>query len=110
MFILQRIGNAFAAKAQSGSSNDKKDVDDLFGEMISQELKQFSASKKAYLKHRIQSLMYESQMETSEPTNNLMPQSPIANQPNTSIYRSPVFDRNHRENPNFGYYKNLLNG
>ena len=78
--------------------------------MISQELKQFSARKKEYLKYRIQSLIYESQMETSERTNNLMPQSLVANQLNTSIYRSPVFDRNHRENPNFGYYTNLLVG
>ena len=109
LIALQSIGNAFATKAHSASSNDKKDADDLFGEMISQELKQFSARKKAYLKHRIQSLIYESQMETSEPTNDLMPQSPVANQPNTSICRSPVFDKNHRENPNFGYYTNLLN-
>ena len=35
--------------------------------MISQELKQFSARKKAYLKHQIQGLIYESRMETSEP-------------------------------------------
>ena len=62
---LQSIGNAFGAKAQSASSNNKKDADDLFGEMISQELKQFSARKKAYLKH--QGLIYESRMETSEP-------------------------------------------
>ena len=82
--------------------------------MISQELKQFSARKKEYLKYRIQSLIYESQMETSERTNNLMPQSLAAklaaNQLNTSIYGSPVFDRNHRENPNFGYCTNLLVG
>ena len=53
-------------------------------------------------------------METSERTNNLMPQSLAAklaaNQLNTSIYGSPVFDRNHRENPNFGYCTNLLVG
>ena len=65
LFALQSIENAFAAKAQSACSNDKKDADDLFGEMISQELKQFSARKKAYLKHRIQNLIYKSQMETS---------------------------------------------
>lgn len=32
MFALQSIRNAFVAKAQSGSSNDKKNADDLFGE------------------------------------------------------------------------------
>ena len=64
---LQSIGNAFGVNAQSASSNNKKDADDLFGEMISQELKQFSARKKAYLKHQIQGLIYESRMETSEP-------------------------------------------
>ena len=48
MFPLQRIGNAFAAKAQFASPNDKKDADDLFGETTSQELKQFPAPKKAY--------------------------------------------------------------
>ena len=42
-------------------------------------------------------------METAESTNNLMPQSPVANQPNTNIYGSPVFDRNHRENTYFGH-------
>ena len=110
LFASQSIRNAFAAKAQSASSNDKKDADDFFGEIISQELKQLSVRKKAYLKHRIQILIYESQMETSEPTNNLMPQSPVANQPNNSIYGSPLFDRNHRKHPNFGYYTNLLNG
>ena len=103
LFALQSIGNDFATKAQSASSNDKKGADGLFGEMISHELKQFSACKKGYLKYRIQSLIYESQMGTSEPTNNLRSQSPVANQPNTSIYGSPVFDRNHRENPNFCY-------
>ena len=49
LFALQSIGNAFPAKAESTSSNDKKDADDLFGKMISQELKQLSARKKAYL-------------------------------------------------------------
>ena len=81
LFALQSIRNAFVAKAQSGSSNDKKNVEDLFGERILEELKQFSTRQKAYLKHRIQSLIYDSQMETSEPTNNLMLQSPVANQP-----------------------------
>ena len=100
--LLYRVLD-FATKAQSASSNDKKGADGLFGEMISHELKQFSASKKGYLKYRIQSLIYESQMGTSEPTNNLRSQSPVANQPNTSIYGSPVFDRNHRENPTFCY-------
>ena len=36
---LESIRNAFGANAQSASSNDNKDADDLFGEMISQELK-----------------------------------------------------------------------
>ena len=49
LFVLQSIGNAFAANAQPASSNDKKDADDLFGEMISQKLKQFSAHKKGVL-------------------------------------------------------------
>ena len=110
LFVSQSSGNASAAKAQSGSSNDKTDADDLFGEMISQGLKQFSALKKAHSKHLIQSLIYDSQMESSAPKNNLMPQLPVANQPNTNIYGSPVFDRNHLENSNFGYYTNLLNG
>ena len=101
LFALQSIRNDFAV--QSASFVAKKGADGLFGEMISQELKQFSTSKKGYLKYRIQSLIYESQMGTSEPTNNLRSQSPVANQPNTSIYGSPVFDRNHRENPNFCY-------
>ena len=55
----------------------------------------FPHVKKTYLKYQIQSLVYESQMETSEPTNNLMPLLPVANQAKTSIYRSSVFDRNH---------------
>lgn len=45
--------SSFAAKAQPGSSNDKKDAGDSFNEAILQELKQFSASKKGYFKHRI---------------------------------------------------------
>ena len=49
-------------------------------------------------------------MQNSELINNLMPQLPVANQLNTYIDENPVFDRNHRENPNFGYYTNLLNG
>ena len=51
--------------------------------------------QKGVLKHRIQSLIYDSQRETSETTNNLMPQSPVATQHNTNIYGSPVFDRSH---------------
>ena len=110
LFALQSIRNDFATKVQSASFVAKKGADGLFGEMISQELKQFSISKKGYLKYLIQSLIYESQMGTSEPTNNLRSQSPVANQPNTSIYGSPVFVGNHRENPNFCYWTNLLNG
>ena len=92
---MQNIGNAFAAKAQSGSSNNKKDDDDdLFGEMISQKLEKFSVPKKVYLKQQIQSWIYDSQMETSEPTNNLMPQSP------------EIIEKIQ----NFNYYTNLLNG
>ena len=71
LFALQSIRNDFATKVQSASFVAKKGADGLFGEMISQELKQFSTSKKGYLKYRIQSLIYESQMGTSEPTNNL---------------------------------------
>ena len=92
---MQNIGNAFAAKAQSGSSNNKKDDDDdLFGEMISQKLEKFSVPKKVYLKQQIQSWIYDSQMETSEPTNNLMTQSP------------EIIEKIQ----NFSYYTNLLNG
>ena len=92
---MQNIGNAFAAKAQSGSSNNKKDDDDdLFGEMISQKLEKFSVPKKVYLKQQIQSWIYDSQMETSEPTYNLMPQSP------------EIIEKIQ----NFSYYTNLLNG
>ena len=92
---MQNIGNAFAAKAQSGPSNNKKDDDDdLFGEMISQKLEKFSVPKKVYLKQQIQSWIYDSQMETSEPTNNLMPQSP------------EIIEKIQ----NFNYYTNLLNG
>ena len=102
------FGNTFAAKAQSGSSNEKKDVDDFFCEMISQKLKQFSARKKAYLNYQIQRLINDSQMEISELANSLMSQPPVANQSNTNIYGSPVFYKNHRENPKFGYYTNFL--
>ena len=111
IFALQSIGNAFAAKTQSGSSGDKKDADDLFGGMIAQELKEFSGRKKALLKHRIQSLIYEFQIESSElPNTNFMPRSPVASQPNTNFYGSPVYENRNQGNANFGYYSNLLNG
>ena len=82
----------------------------MFGELISQGLTQSPTSKKTYCEYRIQSLIYDSQMETSEPTSNLMSQSLVANQPNTNVYGSPVFERSHRENTNFVFYTNLFNG
>ena len=46
--------NYFCCKGGVWSCNEKTDANDLFGEMISQELKQFSVRKKAYLKHQYQ--------------------------------------------------------
>lgn len=119
-FALKSIGEAFALKAtQRGSA--KKDADGLFGEMVAEELRQVSGRSKIMLKHKIQTAIYECQMEAwngSQPKRQLHMMSPpstpsFGNSLHFNAYGSPVYQQQqplHEDKTDHkGYYTNLLN-
>ena len=121
MFALKSIGDAFAMKAKQGS-NAKKDADGLFGEMVAEELRQVTGRRKAMLKHKIQTTIFECQMEAwdefqpkRQPTPNmtsppLTPKYADARQFNT--YESPIYrppqQSYSEDDSSIGYYTNLV--
>ena len=62
-YVWKNIGEVFAKKNknESNSTKQSKDSETLFGEMIAQELKQFTDQKKAIIRHQIQPYLLISQ-------------------------------------------------
>ena len=105
-YAWKNIGEVLAKKNknESNSTKQSKDSETLFGEMIAQELKQFTGRKRAILRHRIQNVIFEEQMKTfDEPTPSkvarsipsaaaaIIPHSPPAYQQPTNMYGSPIY-------------------
>ena len=106
-YAWKNIGEVFAKKNknESNSTKQSKDSETLFGEMIAQELKQFTGRKRAIVRHRIQNVIFEEQMKTfDEPTPSkvarsipsaaaaaAIPHNPPAYQQPTNMYGSPIY-------------------
>ena len=70
-YSWKKNGEVFAKKNTNDSNSTKqsKDSETLFGEMIAQELKQFTGRKRAIVRHRIQNVIFDEQMKAfDEPT------------------------------------------
>ena len=65
----KNIREVFAKKNKNESNSIKqsKDSETLFSEIVAQELKQFTGQKRAIIRHRIQNVIFEEQMKTSQP-------------------------------------------
>ena len=131
-YAWKNIGEAFAKKNKNENTSIKqnKDSEALFGEMIAQELKQFTGRKRTIVRHRIQNVIFEEQMKAfdepvpSKAASNIptaaaaAPTAPIPhNQPAyqqpTNIYGSPLYQPSNSswsgsENGNSFSYTNLL--
>ena len=61
-YAWKNICEVFAKKNknESNSTKQSKDSETLFGEMIAQELKQFTGQKRAIIRHRIQNVYLKS--------------------------------------------------
>ena len=105
-YAWKNIGEVFAKKNknESNSTKQSKDSETLFGEMIAQELKQFTGRKRAIVRHRIQNVIFEEQMKTfDEPTPSKVarsipsaaaasiPHNPPAYQQPTNMYGSLIY-------------------
>ena len=106
-YVWKNIGEVFANKNKNESNSIKqsKDSETLFGEMIAQELKQFTGRKRAIVRHRIQNVIFDEQMKTfDEPTSSkvarsipsaaaaaAIPHNPPAYQQPTNMYGSPIY-------------------
>ena len=70
-YAWENIDKVFAKKNknESNSTKQSKDSEILFGEIVAQELKQFTGRKRAIVRHRIRNVIFEEQMKTfDEPT------------------------------------------
>ena len=109
-------------KAKQGGSA-KNDADGLFGQMVAGELRQISGRSKIILKHKIQSTIFECQIEAwDELQPKRQPKAHMMSPPSTpsygnslqfNAYGSPIhqppqqsFDQD--ESNNIGYYTNLV--
>ena len=105
-YAWKNSGEVFAKKNknENNSTKQSKDSETLFGEMIAQELKQFTGRKRAIVGHQIQNVISEEQMKTfDEPTPSkvarsipsavaaAVPHNPPAYQQPTSMYGSPIY-------------------
>ena len=106
-YAWKNIGEVVAKKNKnkSNSTNQSKDSETLFSEMIAQELKQFTGRKRAIVRHQIQNVIFEEQMEMfDEPTPSkvarsipsaaaaaAIPHNPSAYQKPTNMYGSPIY-------------------
>ena len=108
-YAWKNIGEVFAKKNENESNSTKQSKDsETFGEIIAQELKQFTGRKRAIVRHRIQNVIFEEQMKTfDEPTPSkvarsilsaavaaaaaAIPHNPPAYQQPTNMYGSPIY-------------------
>ena len=123
-YAWKNIGEVFAKKNknESNSTKQSKDSETLFGEMIAQELKQFTGRKRAIVRHRIQNVIFEEQMKTfDEPTPSKVARSipsaaaaaiphnpPAYQQPANPIYQPSNSSWNGSVSGNLISYTNLL--
>lgn len=64
-YAWKNIGDVFAKKNKAKiEPKESKDAEAMFGDMIAEELRQFSGRSKAIVRHKIQNIIFEEQMKT----------------------------------------------